>query len=668
MSTVKRLESTGSAGSGTYKETRPTRIPNSTNLPAMQQIFLLACLIASAIALPLAPRDANPPALQPRQITLPPITFIPLNTAILQDPATLVQNITPMQTRPAGPLNTAIRQDPATMVQNITPMQTRPAGPLNTVVSAGVGQVVDVTQILGPGPIAMPSGPLNSAASIGVQPIPFTIRPSALPNPGSGGPINSSAPQATPTLSPEMLKAVVLALLACVAGGAHASVDGAQQQKVLVFKDADASAGSVAGVKGLDTAAGVSASLVAAGIDVVRGITFDDKASDTVSLHVQGDLIALSRGASSILALWKDASSQTGWSHRVIVDGTDLGLTHSVILHDGMVYASSVDNVYRWPYVAGSRQSIRASDAEVVVRNINGEWNGHKGHDTRTLLVGDGYLYVSIGSRSNIDNDSRAAMIRRFKLEDVPKDGFLFAGGKIWAEGTRNNVAMAFDEKGRLWGAENGADNLSRNDLHRIPKLHGLSSDYHQDSPVEEVNIFDDPTAFYGYPYCFTAGNVTTTFETDAVRGSQWAWPNFMKDGVHSDDWCRLPNNNRAPALHIPAHSAPIAMEFFARKAVCGKKGAMPCRYKGNLFVTLHGSWNRDIPSGYSVIMFETGSTGKLVQKIKTLAHATDFQNKCKGRLSYNCFRPAGLAISPWGTLFVSSDTTGEIVELTFDK
>ncbi|KAJ3099562.1 hypothetical protein HDU97_002963 [Phlyctochytrium planicorne] len=415
---------------------------------------------------------------------------------------------------------------------------------------------------------------------------------------------------------------------------------------------------------GITAAPGVKVSVLISQLHGARSIAFDST----------GNLLALSQDLSGIVSYKKKGDA---WTGTTILKDKDLMLTHSMIIHDGYIYASSPSTVYRWPYIAG--KTLDKSKQEVVVKDINGEFGGTFGHSTRTLVIHDGHLYVSIGSRRNIDPDSKAALIRRFAL-DFPKGGFKFTDGKIWGEGTRNNVAMAFDDQGRLWGAENankydkGADNLSRNDLNRIAEFacqstdctENLATDYHNDSPVEEVNIFDDPSAFYGYPFCFTAGNVTTNFEADTIRGSQWAWPNFMDDGIHDDEWCRDPANNRPPALHIPAHSAPITLAFFSE---CGQAaGSLPCKYKGNLFATLRGSWNRDLPQGYSVIMFESNSKGEPVQKIRTLVHATDMQNRCKGLASEKCFRPTGLAFSPWGTLIVSSDATGQIVELTFDE
>ena len=42
---------------------------------------------------------------------------------------------------------------------------------------------------------------------------------------------------------------------------------------------------------------------------------------------------------------------------------------------------------------------------------------------------------------------------------------FDFDDGEVFADGLRNEVGLAFDKSGVLWGVENGADNLYREDL-----------------------------------------------------------------------------------------------------------------------------------------------------------------------------------------------------------
>ncbi len=118
------------------------------------------------------------------------------------------------------------------------------------------------------------------------------------------------------------------------------------------------------------------------------------------------------------------------------------------------------------------------------------------GHATRTLVFdGEGRLYVSVGSDANVDRDSTRARIRRFSAAQVAAGDVPFGEGEVFADGLRNEVGLRFDHQGRLWGVENGRDNLSRSDL---------GGDIHTDNPAEELNLFAEAGKFYGYPYCFT--------------------------------------------------------------------------------------------------------------------------------------------------------------------
>jgi glucose/arabinose dehydrogenase len=50
-----------------------------------------------------------------------------------------------------------------------------------------------------------------------------------------------------------------------------------------------------------------------------------------------------------------------------------------------------------------------------------------------------------------------------------------FQTGEVFADGLRNEVGLAFDRHGVLWGVENGADKLKREDL---------GGDIHNENPV----------------------------------------------------------------------------------------------------------------------------------------------------------------------------------------
>ena len=90
-------------------------------------------------------------------------------------------------------------------------------------------------------------------------------------------------------------------------------------------------------------------------------------------------------------------------------------------------------------------------------------------------------------------------------------------------------MGLALDKTGRLWGVENSGDDLNRPDL---------GGDIHNGNPAEELNRFGEEGKFYGYPYCFSTYSLPG-YES----GTQFTWPVFLTDGLHSDNWCQNRSN-----------------------------------------------------------------------------------------------------------------------------
>ena len=63
-----------------------------------------------------------------------------------------------------------------------------------------------------------------------------------------------------------------------------------------------------------------------------------------------------------------------------------------------------------------------------------------------------------------MDENSFRSRIRRFDISDEGRYPIDFRSGHVFADGLRNEVGLAFDRFGVLWGVENGADNLKRTD------------------------------------------------------------------------------------------------------------------------------------------------------------------------------------------------------------
>lgn len=227
-----------------------------------------------------------------------------------------------------------------------------------------------------------------------------------------------------------------------------------------------------------------------------------DQARSVLSVGVS-DFLALERGSNSVVYSWD--SDGDGVADRRKVLASAPSLNHGLAIEGNYLYASSSSHVYRWPLMNESPSlnsnstsyvfdaTTTVGESEVVIDNINADGNGGApfGHTTRTLAFDEqGRIYVSVGSNNNIDPDSFRSRIRRFTItagddeEDIqfPLD---FLEGEVFADGLRNEVGLAFDRHGDLWGVENSADRLFRSDI---------GGDIHADNPVSTGahNDWDD--------------------------------------------------------------------------------------------------------------------------------------------------------------------------------
>jgi glucose/arabinose dehydrogenase len=313
-----------------------------------------------------------------------------------------------------------------------------------------------------------------------------------------------------------------------------------------------------------------------------------------------------------------------------VVLRTQANLNHGIALNGGFLYASTPTTVYRWPY-AGNRQ-VLGEPQQVVTGIPNG------GHVTRTLQFDtQGRLYVSVGSGSNLDNDSRRARLLRYAANALGTAS-TFAQGELFADGLRNEVGLAIDSQGRIWGVENGRDNLQRQDL---------GTDIHQNNPGEELNLFLEQNAgrFYGYPYCWSEFNLPTT---GSGPGTQWADPD---NTTHDDAWCKNTTNVLPPVLVMQGHSAPLDVKFYAGSA-------FPADVVGDAFITFHGSWNRTTATGYKVVRVPFGADGMPAgDPVPLLESANPGDTDAQWP-----HRPVSLGIGKSGQLFVSSDASGVII------
>jgi len=379
------------------------------------------------------------------------------------------------------------------------------------------------------------------------------------------------------------------------------------------------------------------------------------KARSIVFDKGSGQIFVLERGTQSIVHLFD--SDGDGYPDTKQVVASAGSLNHGLAIYDGYIYASSDSTVFRWPYNNSKDSFPLEAEVEIIVTNINEDGMGGAplGHTTRTIVFdeSDGSMYISVGSNKNIDPDSYRSRIRRFgdirTATDFPLD---FQTMDVFADGLRNEVGMAFDQHGILWGVENSADNLNRADL---------GGDIHEDNPSEELNRFD-PKEFdvssspkhYGYPYCWTEYELPTFGKG---RGTQWVWPSFHENfgGSLTDEDCM---QYEAPVMALQGHSAPLGITFYAyqppEELPESCSGSFPSSMNGYAFIAYHGSWNRDVPTGYKVVYVEMDAEGtpSSEEPVDLLAHAPPNAKWEDG------FRPVDVAFDECGRLLVTSDGT----------
>lgn len=257
-------------------------------------------------------------------------------------------------------------------------------------------------------------------------------------------------------------------------------------------------------------------------------------------------------------------------------------------------------------YVAEERELVRfdpgAREPVSLLRLPSG------GHSTRTIVFGpDGNLYLAVGSSCNLcdERDSLRAAVTELNPGA--------ASGHIFARGLRNTVGMAFNPKtGELWGGNNDRDNLG------------------DDVPPEHINIIKDGRN-YGWPECYLPGKPNPEYGSANCA------------------------NVEPPAIVVQAHSAPLGLTFYTGTQ-------FPREYRGDAFVTLHGSWNRSIPTGAKVVRVEVDSSGRRAVGVEDFI--VGWQRPDGSRWG----RPVGLLVLPDGSLLVSDDYGGKIWRVTYGR
>ena len=282
------------------------------------------------------------------------------------------------------------------------------------------------------------------------------------------------------------------------------------------------------------------------------------------------------------------------------------GLTYStgVSLFNGDLYFSEIsqiwkiENIENW--VANYSLNSKLPERILVVDNLpSDKWHGWKWlkHDQ------DGGLYFNVGAPCNIclsENPQFASILKY-------KDGDL----SFVAKGVRNTVGFDFHPiSNKLYFTDNGRDWLG------------------DDSPSCELNRLDFEGQFFGYPFKHASDVIDPEFGD-------------INPGYDFVD----------PILELGAHVAPTGVSFY--------NGDMfPKKMQNNLFIALHGSWNRSEKVGYKLIRVQIDEEGNAL-------NASDFVS---GWLSDEKVsgRPSAPVMKSDGSLLLSDDKANVIYRITY--
>lgn len=283
----------------------------------------------------------------------------------------------------------------------------------------------------------------------------------------------------------------------------------------------------------------------------------------------------------------------------VITVARGLRMPNGVALRGGALYVGEVSRVLRYDNI-----EARLSNPPTPVV-VNDTFPGDRHHGWKFIRFGpDGQLYVPVGAPCNVceRSDGRYALIMRMNPDGT--------GLEVFARGVRNTVGFDWHpETKTLWFTDNGRDWLG------------------DDVPPDELNHAPRKGLHFGFPYCH-GGDIS-----EPEFGEKHACEEFVP-----------------PAMKLGPHVAAIGMRFYT--------GTMfPDRYRNQIFIAEHGSWNRSTPIGYRVTLVR-------LEENRAVTYEVFAEGWLQGNAAWG--RPADVLVMPDGALLVSDDRAGVIYRIVY--
>ena len=272
------------------------------------------------------------------------------------------------------------------------------------------------------------------------------------------------------------------------------------------------------------------------------------------------------------------------------------------------LYVGSTAEIVRFPYHSGDLKATGAPEHIAGLPNTGGHW-------TRALAFSqDGKkMFVAVGSGSNVDDpDTHPGEKDRADILVCDAANCTLS---VYAYGIRNaGGGIAINPKtGELWCSVNERDALGDN----------LVPDYI--THVQEGG-------FYGWPWWYMGGH-----QDPRLKGKR---PE-LKDKVITPD------------VLLQPHNASLEFTFYGGEQ-------FPAEYKGDIFASEHGSWNKGIRAGYEVIRVPLHQSGDASGEYE------DFLTGFVLADGNVWGRPVGITETPDGAMLVSDDGSNSIWRISY--
>jgi glucose/arabinose dehydrogenase len=324
----------------------------------------------------------------------------------------------------------------------------------------------------------------------------------------------------------------------------------------------------------------------------------------SLALGDQGTVFVSNRNGKNVYAVTDKGGKR---EVKTVLKGLDA--PNGIVFNKGTLYVAERGRITRYDGIESKLDS--PGEGKVVVDNLDP--NRAAGHFWKFLTMGpDGKLYFNIGAPGNIVMPAyNEASIMRVD----PNKGTL----EQVARGVRNSVGMDFNPKTKdLWFTNHGRDwqgnDLPNDTLHRVQLKSGVPN--------------------FGYPFCHQGDTLDPDF------GKNRSCAEFAK-----------------PAQKLGAHIAPLGMRFYNGKM-------FPAEYQNNIFIAMHGSWNRETKQGYNVMRVKVDEKGNASKPEPFL---TGFLQDEKADPPM-WGRPVDLLVLKDGSMLVSDDYNGIVYRVTYGK